>query len=371
MLQRITDAQLQRALALRDLTDPDAGEHCMQVLVEDAIAALRRRWGAELHVRRRSRVVSVADNYDALRYPPEGVAREARYTRYVSAATVLRSHMSAIVPGALRELADARPGDALVACPGLVYRRDVIDRLHVGEPHQLDLWRATRRTMTERDLELMVADVSAVLAPERPVRTVPTRHPYTLAGREIEVRTERGWVELGECGLAHPEVLAASGLRGYSGLAMGIGLDRAVMLRKGIDDIRVLREPDARVAGQMLDLASYRAVSSQPAAKRDLSLAAQPGRDDLELAERVRDALGAAADWVEEVRILSRTPAAELSPAARDRIGLGSEQENLLVRLVLRHPARSLAKPEANAVRDRVYAALHEGARSMWATTAS
>ena len=371
MLQPMTDAQLQRALALRDLTDPDAGEHCMQQLVAASMAALARRWGTEVHVRRRSRVVSVADNYDALRYPPEGVARDARYTRYLSASTMLRSQMSAIVPGALRELADRRPDDALVACPGIVYRRDVIDRLHVGEPHQLDLWRATRRTMSESDLEGMVADVCAVLAPGSPVRSMPTHHPYTLAGREIEVRTDRGWVELGECGLAHPEVLAASGLRGYSGLAMGIGLERAVMLRKGIDDIRALREPDPRVAGQMLDLDPYRPISLQPAATRDLSLAARPGRDDVELAERVRDALGAAAEWVEEVRILSRTPAAELSPAVRRRIGLGHEQENLLVRVVLRHPARSLARPEANALRDRMYAALHEGGESVWATTAT
>jgi phenylalanyl-tRNA synthetase alpha chain len=371
MLHGITDAQLQRALALRDLTDPDAGEHCMQRLVEASIAALARTWGADVHVRRRSRVVSVADNYDALRYPPDGVAREARYTRYVSASTVLRSHMSAIVPGALRELAELRPDEALVACPGIVYRRDVIDRLHVGEPHQLDVWRTTRATVTQADLEGMVAVACAALAPGLPVRTVPTRHPYTLAGREIEVHTARGWVELGECGLAHPEVLAASGLRGYSGLALGIGLERAAMLRKGIDDIRLLREPDPRIAGQMLDLEPYRAVSSQPPATRDLSLAARPGLDDVELAERVRDALGADAALVEEVRILSRTAAAELSAVARARIGLTGEQENLLVRVVLRHPVRSLAKAEANALRDRIYAALHEGGRSAWATTAS
>jgi len=363
MLHPIDDHQLDRALRVRDLTDPAGGEHCLQSLVEAAVAALAGTWAADVHLRRAGRVVSVADNYDALRYPPDGVARDARYTRYVSRATMLRSQMSALVPGALRELADRRPADALVACPGVVYRRDVIDRLHVGEPHQLDLWRVTSAPMTEGELERMVALVCRALVPGRTVRTRPTEHSYTLAGREIEVAVDGDWVEIGECGLAHPELLAASGLRGHHGLAMGIGLDRAAMLRKGIDDIRVLRADRQRVVAQMRDLAPYEAPSSQPPARRDLSLAARPGLDDVEVGEGVRDALGEAAAWVEEARIVSRTPGAELSPVARARIGMRTEQENLLVRVVLRHPARSLPRAEANVLRDRIYAALHEGLR--------
>jgi phenylalanyl-tRNA synthetase alpha chain len=371
MLHTISDAQLDRALRVRDLTDPAAGEHCMQQLVDAAVSTLAGAWGADVHVRRAGRVVSVADNYDALAYPPDGASRDARHTRYVSPATVLRTQMSALVPGALRELADRRPADALLVCPGVVYRRDVIDRLHVGEPHQLDLWRATRAPMAEGDLERMVRVVCAALVPGLAVRTAPTHHPYTLAGREIEVATEHGWVELGECGLMHPELAAASGLRGYGGLAMGLGLDRAAMLRKGIDDIRMLRERDPRVAVQMRDLEPYRPPSSQPPARRDLSLAARPGLDDVEVGERVRDALGDEAAWVEEVAIVSRTAWTELAPAARERIGIGEDQENLLVRVVLRHPARSLPRPEANALRDRIYAALHEGGRSVWATSSA
>ena len=369
MLHTISDEQLDRALSVRDLTDPASGEHCMQRLVDASLTTLAGSWAADVHVRRSGRVVSVADNYDALRYPPDGASRDPVHTRYVSPATVLRTQMSALVPGALRELADRRPHDALIACPGVVYRRDVIDRLHVGEPHQLDVWRATRRAMTEADLQRMVEVVCAALVPGLAVRTSPTWHPYTLAGREIEVATEHGWVEIGECGLAHPELLAASGLRGYSGLALGVGLDRAVMLRKGIDDIRALREVDPRVAVQMRDLAPYRPPSSQPAARRDLSLAASPGLDDVDVGERVRDALGAEAEWVEEVAIASRTPWSELPAAARERIGIREGQENLLVRVVLRHPTRSLPKPEANALRDRIYAALHEGGPSALATS--
>jgi phenylalanyl-tRNA synthetase alpha chain len=366
----LTEAQLARALTLADLTDPAYGPHCMQQLVAAATGALRERWGCPALVHRAGRVVAVADNYDALGYPPGGPARDRRYTRYVDAGRLLRSQTSAAIPSALRTLAPTAPGDVLVCAPGLVYRRDAIDRLHVGEPHQLDLWRVTGREMTPLDLEAMIGAVVDALLPGARWRALPASHPYTEDGREVEVLADGEWVELLECGLAHPRVLAAGGLGGHSGgLAMGIGLDRAVMLRKGIADIRLLRSDDPRVAAQMRDLEAYRQVSAQPPARRDLSIACAPGLADEDLGDRVRSTLSAEqAEWVEEVAVAARTPAAELPAVPRRRIGIADGQENLLVRVVLRHPTRSLAKPEANALRDRIYAVLHEGSAHEWAT---
>jgi len=61
------------------------------------------------------------------------------------------------------------------------------------------------------------------------------------------LRGDNEWIEIGECGLASPALLAASGLPAHTGLAMGLGLDRLVMLRKGIDDIRLLRATAPRI----------------------------------------------------------------------------------------------------------------------------
>jgi phenylalanyl-tRNA synthetase alpha chain len=361
----ITDQQLTRALTLPDLTDPGYGPHCMQRLVADAAQALTKRWACGALVHRASRIVSIADNYDALGYATDAAARDRRYTRYVDAMRMLRAHTSAAIPSALRALAAAPPTDVLVCVPGLAYRRDAIDRLHVGEPHQLDLWRLTAATMTEDDLDAMIAAVVDALLPGAQHRARAVTHPYTRHGREVEVRVGDEWVELLECGLTHPDVLARAGLGRHHGLAMGIGLDRAVMLRKGVEDIRLLRSLDPRVSGQMHDLAPYQVVSSQPPARRDVSVACPAGWTDEDLGDRVRAALGeAASEWVEEVAVISRTPAARLPAAARERLGIAPDQENLLVRVVLRHPTRSLAKAEGNALRDRVYAALHHGASS-------
>src|SRR5260370_40438746 len=95
-----------------------------------------------------------------------------------------------------------------------------------------------------------------------------------------------------------------------------MGLDRMLMLIKGIPDIRLLRSADPRIASQMADLARYRPVSSRPAITRDLSVAVAADEDEATLADPVRDALGGDAACVEEVRVLSATPCERLPEAA-------------------------------------------------------
>ena len=144
MPRTITSQQLAAALALRDLSDPADGPHAMQLVAAAITDALAARWRCPVVVHRAGPVVTVAENYGLLGYPPDAATRDARYTRYVDDTHLLRSHTSAMVPAALRRLG-GRDEDVVVACPGLVYRRDVVDRLHVGEPHQLDLWRIRQR----------------------------------------------------------------------------------------------------------------------------------------------------------------------------------------------------------------------------------
>jgi len=363
---------VRRMLALRDLTDPSTGPHALQLLLAEVRAALVAAWGCDTELVRAHPVVSVADNYDRLRYPPDGAARDARYTRYVSAGEVLRTQTSALVPPALRRLAAAPRPDVLLVCPGLVYRRDSIDRLHVGEPHQLDLWRIRRGARLEvADLRDMIGRVVEALLPGATWRAVAAVHPYTTDGLQVDVDTGGAWVEVLGCGLAHPQVLADAGLSPstWSGLAMGLGLDRKLMLRKGLDDIRLLRDDDPRVAAQMLDLTPYRPVSRHPPVRRDLSIATAATDGAEELGDRVRAAIGDDASCVEAVEVLSETSLEQLPHAARARIGIGPGQKNVLVQLTLRHPSRTLTDAEANRLRNAVYGALHQGGAHQWASS--
>jgi phenylalanyl-tRNA synthetase alpha chain len=365
---RLLDANaLTRALALRDLTDPDDGPHAMQDLVRDVVAALGAAWRSKRVIHRAGPLVSTRDNYDRLGYPPDAVARDVRYTRYVSPTRLLRTQTSAMIPPLLAILAGAEVGDVLCACPGIVYRRDAIDRLHTGEPHQLDLWRIRAAPLGEGDLSQMIALVVEAALPGASWRAIETEHPYTRHGRQIDVRAGDAWIEIGECGLAAPEILERAGLDRASGLAMGLGLDRLLMLRKGIDDIRLLRASDPRIASQMLDLSPYRPVSRMPAIARDLSIVVGASIDAETLGDRTRAAIGPRAASIEQVAIASETDYGALPPRARERLGIAPGQKNVLLRLVLRDVDRTLTSEEANELRNDVYRALHEGARSEWA----
>jgi phenylalanyl-tRNA synthetase alpha chain len=118
----------------------------------------------------------------------------------------------------------------------------------------------------------------------------------------------------------------------------------------------------------MLDLDPYRPVSSQPPIQRDLSIAVPHGVTPEELGDRVREIVRERADSLESVEVLTQTPYSDLPTAARDRLGIAPSQKNVLLRLVIRDLTRTLTSAEASALRDEVYAALHEGAVKAWAT---
>jgi phenylalanyl-tRNA synthetase alpha chain len=354
-------------LALRDLTDPTQGVHCVQIVADTIEEALAGSWRIPVRRDPGPRIVSVADNYDRLRYPPDAVTRGRRYTHYVDATRMLRSHTTARIPALLAQMGEP---ELLLSVPGICYRRDVIDRHHVGAPHQHDLWRVRRAgpRLTGDDLEAMIRTVVGAVLPGATVHTPASPHPYTVDGREVYA----DGVEIGECGLVHPGVLADAGLPPTaSGLAMGLGLDRVTMLAKGIDDIRLLRSTDARVIAQMGDLAPYRPVSDQPAARRDLSVAVAAELDAELLGDQVRAILGADADAVEQVLILGETGYDDLPPSARARMGLTAGQKNVLLRLVLRDLTRTLTAEDANRLRDRVYGGLHRGSAYEWSAMRS
>lgn len=135
------------------------------------------------------------------------------------------------------------------------------------------------------------------------------------------------------------------------------------MLRKGITDIRLLRSEHPGVRTQMLDLQPYRPVSVLPEVRRDLSLVLGAADEaDVELlGDLARTALGADAEVLAALEIKAVTAAAELPPAVVDRLRMGPEQVNVLLRVVLQPLDRTLTDEEANRLRDRVYRALHQG----------
>jgi len=357
---------------LADLSETERADgayvHAIGLLVETLTAGLARTSGIAPTVVRGPRIVPVADNYDRLYYPADGEARSPRYTHYLGEGLMLRTQMTALVPNALATLDQSRP-EHLLILPGIVHRRDVVDRIHTGSPHQCDVWRiSSGPSLGRADLIALVETIARTLLGYDPeLRYNETGHPYTLGGLEVELHIKDAggdrWLEILECGLARPQLLADAGLdpARWSGLAVGMGLDRLAMLRKGLDDIRLLRDPDPRIAAQMRNLAPYIPVSRQPNIKRDLSIVVPAERSVEDLTETAMNAAGEQARLIESLEVVARYDYSQVPQIARERLGLGVGQDNRLVRITLSDPGRALRRQEANGLYDRLYNVLHEG----------
>jgi len=359
--------KVEQALAIKDLTDPKNGVHAINLVIEKIRQHLSKQRGWPMpEIRRKDTPISsVTNDFDRLYFPPDSPARSSVYTRYITEEIILRTHTTAMIPNLLIEMKQKGLTDYSVLCPGICYRRDVIDKKHTGEPHQMDIWRIKKGepTLERPALIELIESVIDSLIPRVEYRANEVKHPYTINGLEVEILVKGNWLEILECGEAHPRLLVDAGLdpKDYSGLAMGIGLDRAVMIVKRIEDIRLLRSEDPRIKQQMTNLRPYIPVSKYPPIRQDMSLSVSMDTTEEDVCEIVRDVMGSDASMVEEVKIVSETPYDQLPSQAIERLGIKPNQKNLLIGVILRSHERSLHHEEANEMRDRLYRALHQG----------
>lgn len=355
-MKHLTKEQLEKDLNIRDLSDENQGRHAMQLIMKEVLDALASYWGCPVTIYRENPIVSVEDNYDRLGIDKESVLRSEVYTRYVDDNHVLRTMASTMVPRGLQSIKNDINPNRLLACVGLVYRRDQIDRIHSGVHHQMDLWYTSETPVSEADMQDMINIIVKVVTGKdnADYKVIPKVHPYTQNGREIDVIWNDKPVEILECGLTNPKILKENGCEGKYGLALGLGLERILMVRKNIKDIRLLRSDNVKVQCQMLDLESYHEVSSMPPVVRDISVVVDKDLDVELLGDMIRDS-GVDEKLIEEVQILSETQYDELPNKAKERLGIEPTEKNILVRIVLRSLERTLTHEECNNYRDIIY----------------
>lgn len=359
--------RLAASLAVTDLTDPRNGVHAVNLLVDKIQRALALAYtSTTVEEIRTAPQVSVADNFDNLLFPADNAGRSSRYTRYVNAETVLRTHTSAAIPGWLKQAVREGIDDRLVVLPGMCYRRDVVDKTHCGEPHQMDVWRIKRGQplFDRQDLIHLVETILKGAIPGYQYRANEVQHPYTVGGLEVEALVDGSWLEVMECGQAHPTVLENAGLdsREYSGLALGMGLDRLVMIIKAIDDIRILRSDDQRIKRQLTNLDKFVAVSDQPQTRRVLSYSTSMDKTEEDVCEEIRDQLGPNAVYLEEIEY-TEIPYGELPDKARGNLGIRPDQKNVVATLTFRSLAGSLPRAQVNGWVQQLYPKLNRGER--------
>lgn len=359
--------RLKASLAIPDLTDPKNGIHAINIVVGNIRQALEKSYaGVTVEEARSNPEVPVKENFDDLLFPTDNTGRSSRYTRYVTNDIVLRTHTSAAIPSWLKRAAQAGIEDTIVVLPGMCYRRDVVDKIHCGEPHQMDVWRIKRGSprLDRSHLIHLIETILGCVVPGYNYRVNEVEHPYTMRGLEVEICVNGSWLEVLECGEAHLTVLQNAGLnpRDYSGLALGMGLDRLVMVIKGIDDIRALRSDDPRIKRQMTNLDKFVIVSDQPSTKRVLSYSTSVEKTEEDICEEIRDELGSDAIFIENIEY-TEIPYKQLPEKARTNLGIHPTQKNVVATLTFRSLEGSLTRTMVNEWMQRLYPKLNQGDR--------
>ena len=361
---------IDKLLTVSDLTLPTptgTERNIIGKVFDQVVKKLEENNFPNITVIRGDAVVSVDDNFDRLLFSPGNPGRSSTYTRYTDENHILRTHTTALIPSTFEKLDQASLDKQTFVLPGLAYRRDVIDPRHLDVFHQIDVWtlqRVDKYGQTNReDLLKLAHAVFEAACPDAKMIVLEAKHPYTIDGIEVYAETDGKQIEVFEAGLAHPDILRNAGIdpEKFSGLALGMGVERLIMARKNLPDIRLIRSTDPRIIKQMGDMNPYKAVSDQPAISRDMSYCVDKNDSEEDICEKIRDVFGDKADLLEEVKIINRTPYEQLPPIAREKLGAKEGQDNVLVRITLRHPDKTLTKQEAAELYDMAYPKLHQG----------
>jgi phenylalanyl-tRNA synthetase alpha chain len=192
-------------------------------------------------------------NFGALNFPPGHPARDMQDTFYVDygepESTVLRTHTS---PVQIRVM-QSQPPPIYSIMPGRVFRQDTADATHMPVFHQIE-GLVVDTDITFADLAGTIeAFTSAYFGPGFTSRLRPSYFPFTEPSAEFDIRRPDGsWLELGGCGMVHPNVLRAGGIdpEVHTGFAFGFGIDRLALMRHGVDDLRELFTNDVRFLRQ-------------------------------------------------------------------------------------------------------------------------
>ena len=207
------------------------------------------------------------NNFDALNVPADHPARDMQDTFWIktdgkpmtdehghSSRPVLRTHTS---PVQIRYMQNfIQSGKSLdtepiaIIAPGRVFRNESTDATHEAQFHQVE-GLLVGKDITMGKLKGVVLEFfRQFIGPDTDVRLRPSFFPFVEPGLEVDVKMPNGkWVEMLGAGLVHPNVLQNCGIDAeqYSGFAFGMGIDRLVMLKTGIPDVRYLYQGDLRI----------------------------------------------------------------------------------------------------------------------------
>ncbi len=219
--------------------------HPITSYLREAIAALSSL-GFEIY--EGPEIDSEWNNFDALNIPADHPSRDMQDTFWTKDGKVLRTQTSNCQ---VRYGKHNKPPFAIVV-PGKIYRNESTDKGHENTFTQLE------GLYVDKDVNLghlkyaLIEYFKKMFGPKIPVRFRPSYFPFVEPGLEVDVKFNGKWFELLGAGMTHPKVLKNMGIdpNKYSGFAFGMGIERQIMVKYGISDIRSFRSGDLRFLKQ-------------------------------------------------------------------------------------------------------------------------
>ncbi len=198
-------------------------------------------------------------NFDALNIPADHPARDMQDTFWIKTKPgeekkVLRTHTSSVQIRFMQAMAQKAGGPQAfkIIVPGKVYRNEATDMTHEAQFHQLEGLYVNKSVSMAELKGTLEQFFKEFLGPEAKIRLRSSYFAFVEPGVEVDVWHNNRWLEVVGAGLVHPQVLKATGLdpKVWKGFAFGFGVDRLVMLRYGIDDVRHMYTGDMRLINQ-------------------------------------------------------------------------------------------------------------------------
>jgi phenylalanyl-tRNA synthetase alpha chain len=200
-------------------------------------------------------------NFEALNLSEGHPARESWDSFYFTPELLLRAHTS---PVQIRAMQRIKEPPIYIITPGRVYRRDALEATRLPYFSQVE-GLAVDKALTVGDMKgTLLYMIQSLYGVERKVRVRPSYFPFTEPSFEFDVTCgicggmgckscrHKGWLEVGGCGMVHPQVLRNGGIDPtlWNGYAWGFGIERMAMLKHDVDDIRLFYESDLRFLEQ-------------------------------------------------------------------------------------------------------------------------
>lgn len=215
-------------------------------------------------------------NFDALNVPGDHPARDMQDTFWIKdtrgknkygedVGYVLRTHTSNMQIRTMeKHVKDGKDFPLAICCPGKVFRNEATDATHEAQFHQIEMLYIGKDASLSMMIGVIEKFFSEFFGSDLVIRLRSSYFPFVEPGNEVDMQCfkckgsgcnvckQTGWIEIGGAGMVHPRVLEAGGINPheYRGFAFGCGIDRMVMLKYGVDDVRLLYNGDLRVVNQ-------------------------------------------------------------------------------------------------------------------------